>query len=76
MKYMLLIHPGTTPLPGCRRHRRDGQLDRWLSYGVFIGRFARGRWYHVPAHTAAGLRRATVSLKPLRLTRAAVRRSR
>jgi hypothetical protein len=51
-------------------------LDRWLSYGVYIGRFARGRWYHVPAHTAAGLRRATVSLKPLRLTRAAVRRSR
>jgi hypothetical protein len=52
------------------------ELDRWLSYGVYLGRFARGRWYHVPARTAAGVRELTVSLKPLRLTRVVVRRSR
>lgn len=52
------------------------KLDRWLSYGVYLGRFVRGRWYHVPARAAAGMRKLTVSLEPLRLTRVAVRRSR
>jgi hypothetical protein len=52
------------------------KLDRWLSYGVYLGRFARGRWYQVPARAAAGMRELAVSLKPLRLTRVAVRRSR
>jgi hypothetical protein len=52
------------------------KLDRWLSYGVYLGRFARGRWYHVPARAAAGMRELTVSLKPSRLTRVAVRKSR
>ena len=48
------------------------KLDRWLSYGVYLGRFARGRWYQVPARAAAGLRELAVSLEPLRLTRVAV----
>jgi hypothetical protein len=52
------------------------KLDRWLSYGVYLGRFARGRWYHVPARAAEGMRELTVSLEPLRLTRVVVRRSR
>jgi hypothetical protein len=52
------------------------KLDRWLSYGVYLARFARGRWYQVPARASAGMRELTVSLKPLRLTRVAVRRSR
>jgi hypothetical protein len=52
------------------------RLDRFLSYGVNLGRFARGRWYRVPARAAAELRRLSFSLEPLRLTRAAIRKSR
>jgi hypothetical protein len=51
-------------------------LDRFLSYGVNLGQFARGRWYRVPAAAAAELRRLSGSLEPLRLTRAAIRKSR
>lgn len=52
------------------------RLDRWLSYGVYLERFARGRWYQVPARTAAGLRELAASLQPFRLTASAVRKSR
>lgn len=51
-------------------------LDRWLSYGVYIGRFTRDTWYRVPTATAADLRRLAVGLAPLRVTPEAVARSR
>ena len=50
-------------------------LDRFLSYGVCLGRFAKGDWYAVPRPLAGELRRLTVGLRPLRLTRAALARS-
>jgi hypothetical protein len=52
------------------------RLDRFLSYGVNTNQFARGRWYRVPARTALELRWLSASLEPLRLTRAALRKSR
>jgi len=51
-------------------------LDRFLSYGVNLGRFERGIWYRVPAGAAAELRRLTAGMKPLRVTKAALARSR
>ena len=51
-------------------------LDRFLSYGVNIDRFARGRWYAVPRSVSAELRRLTAGLRPLPLTRAALAKSR
>jgi hypothetical protein len=51
-------------------------LDRFLSYGVNIGRFQAGRWYRLPPKAARELRRLTVGLRPLRVTRAALERSR
>ena len=51
-------------------------LDRFLSYGVNLNQFARARWYRVPTMLAAELRRLSASLKPLRLTRTAIRKSR
>jgi hypothetical protein len=33
------------------------RLDRFLSYGVNIGHFERGRWYRVPGRAARELRR-------------------
>ena len=51
-------------------------LDRFLSYGVNANQFARGRWYRIPAPTALELRWLSARLEPLRLTRAAVRKSR
>ena len=53
-----------------------GRLDRFLSYGVHLERFARNEWYAVPRGLAAELRRLTAGLRPLRLTRAALARSR
>jgi hypothetical protein len=50
-------------------------LDRFLSYGVNLDHFARGRWYRMPRRAAAELRRLGRSLEPLRLTRAAIRKS-
>jgi hypothetical protein len=44
------------------------QLDRFLSYGVNLDQFQRGRWYRVPADAARGLTRLTVGLRPLRLS--------
>jgi hypothetical protein len=52
------------------------RLDRFLSYGVHLERFARDRWYAVPRSLSAEFRRLTVDLRPLRLTRAALARSR
>jgi hypothetical protein len=53
-----------------------GQLDRFLSYGVHLERFARNQWYAVPARLSAELRRLTAGLRPLRVTRAALAKSR
>lgn len=52
------------------------RLDRFLSYGVHIGYFQRGRWYRVPDRVTAELKRLTSGFKPLRLTRAAIAKSR
>jgi hypothetical protein len=51
-------------------------LDRFLSYGVDLERFARGAWYAVPRKFAQELRRLTSSLRPLQLTRTALAKSR
>ena len=51
-------------------------LNRFLSYGVNLGRFEAGRWYRVPRQAAKQLRRLTAGLVPLRVTRAALARSR
>ena len=51
-------------------------LDRFLSYGVNIGHFSRRTWYRVPPRAAAELRRLSAGLQPLRVTRAALARSR
>ena len=53
-----------------------GKLDRFLSYGVYVGRFRRGRWYRVPARLAQEFRELTAPLRPLRLTPGAVSKSR
>jgi hypothetical protein len=53
------------------------QLDRFLSYGVNLDQFQRGKWYRVPPRAAFELRMVTAAagLKPLRLTQAAVGKS-
>jgi hypothetical protein len=51
-------------------------LDRFLSYGVNLDRFGKGVWYRVPPRLAAGLTRLATSLRPLRLTKAALAKSR
>ena len=51
-------------------------LDRFLSYGVNTGRFHRGVWYRVPRGMTAGLTKLSCSLRPLRLTKAALAKSR
>lgn len=53
-----------------------GRLDRFLSYGVNLGRFAAGRWYTLARRSSAELRRLTAGLPPFHLTRAALARSR
>jgi hypothetical protein len=52
------------------------QLDRFLSYGVHLERFARDVWYTVPRPLSEELRRLALGLRPLQLTRAALARSR
>jgi hypothetical protein len=52
------------------------RLDRFLSYGVHLERFARDKWYAVPRSLSDELRRLTAGLRPIRLTRAALARSR
>jgi hypothetical protein len=51
------------------------KLDRFLSYGVNLGWFERGRWYRVPDTAARELRSLTIHLKPLRLTQASIDKS-
>ena len=50
-------------------------LDRFLSYGVHLERFANEQWYRMTPGLARELRRLTVGLRPLRLSRAALARS-
>jgi hypothetical protein len=52
------------------------RLDRFLSYGVHLGWFRRGRWHRVPEVIARELRRLTSHLASLRVTRASLSRSR
>jgi hypothetical protein len=52
------------------------RLDRFLSYGVNLDRFARGNWYAVPRRLSQELRHLTGGLRPLHITRAALERSR
>jgi len=52
------------------------RLDRFLSYGVILERFKRGRWYGMPAELSAELRTLTASMRPYRLTRRALDKSR
>jgi hypothetical protein len=52
------------------------RVDRFLSYGVYLGRFARGTWYGLPSRMAEELRTLSRTLTPLRLTRRAVAKSR
>jgi hypothetical protein len=52
------------------------QLDRFLTYGVHDQRFIRDTWYAVPRRVSAELRRLTDAMRPLRLTRAALAKSR
>lgn len=52
------------------------KLDRFLSYGVHLERFERGTWYRLPAAISLELRALTRMLEPLRVTRAALARSR
>ncbi len=54
----------------------SARLDRFLSYGVNLQHFRRGVWYRVPARVAAELRRLTAGLKPLRVTKASLAKSR
>jgi hypothetical protein len=51
------------------------RLDRFLSYGVVLGRFTRHRWYRVPHKVSREFRRLTVGLRPLRLSRPALAKS-
>jgi hypothetical protein len=52
------------------------RLDRFLSYGVYLGRFARDKWYAVPRRMSDEICQLTVGLRPLRVTRAALAKSR
>ncbi len=52
------------------------KLDRFLSYGVYLERFQRGVWYRLPDVAARELRRLAAGLTPLRITQAALDRSR
>ena len=52
------------------------RLDRFLSYGVNLGRLRRDQWYAVPHKLSSDFRRLIVGLRPLRLSRAALAKSR
>jgi hypothetical protein len=52
------------------------RLDRFLSYGVHLERFARNQWYAMPRRLSQELLRLTETLRPLRVTRAALAKSR
>jgi len=52
------------------------RLDRFLSYGVHLERFAAGTWYVAPRQLSQALRQLTANLRPLHVTRAALEKSR
>ena len=52
------------------------RLDRFLTYGVHDGRFTPDSWYAIPARVSAEFRELTGVLRPFRLTRAALAKSR
>jgi hypothetical protein len=52
------------------------RLARFLSYGVHDQRFDEDVWYRLPRRLSVELRRLAVGLRPLRLTRAALAKSR
>ena len=52
------------------------KLDRFLSYGVDLGRFAARQWYRLPKQVAQELRTLAARLKPLRVTSRLLARSR
>lgn len=54
----------------------SARVDRFLSYGVNLQHFHRGVWYRVPARLASELRKLTAGMKPLRVTQAALAKSR
>jgi hypothetical protein len=54
----------------------SARLDRFLSYGVNLDQFKRGVWYRVPTRLASELRKLTAGMKPLRVTQAALAKSR
>ena len=54
----------------------SARLDRFLSYGVNLGRFRRGRWYRLPAAVSREFQALSVSVQPFRLTRARLAESR
>jgi hypothetical protein len=88
--YYMGGQPATAPPPSLRApyfelRFRNGyatgivatrRLDRFLSYGVNLGRFQRGRWYAVPDELAQEFRRLAAPLAPYRLTRSALAKSR
>jgi hypothetical protein len=59
-----------TGIVGTRR------LDRFLTYGVNDGRFVEDTWYAVPRKMSRELRRLAGALRPFRLTRSALAKSR
>jgi hypothetical protein len=52
------------------------RLERFLSYGVNLNQFSRGKWYRVPTRASLELRELTRGLQPLRLTLAVAGKSR
>lgn len=44
------------------------KLVHFRAYGVYCGRFVRGRWYRFPAGAARALRALSAGLRPLRVT--------
>ena len=52
------------------------RLDRFLTYGVHDRYFLPDTWYVIPRRFSIELRRLTAALRPLRLTRAALAKSR
>jgi hypothetical protein len=52
------------------------KLDRFLSFGVNLGRFSRGQWYRLPYGAPRELRRLATALEPLGVTRRSLATSR
>lgn len=54
----------------------SARLNRFLSFGVNLGRFRRGVWYQLPTRLASEVRRLTAGLRPLRVTQRMLSKSR